>query len=94
MPTPGSPPIFATVVFAKNKSGAIVSIPPLAAPTTFIMRAGAIYTSDGRELVIPDEPARARVLKAFGDDPSSVFVVETGPMGFVADHEITMDGAA
>jgi len=94
MPTPGSTPIFATVVFAQNKPGAIVSIPPLAAPTTFVMRAGVIETADGRELVLPDEATRARVLEAFGNDPSSVFVVEAGPLGFVADHAITVEGQA
>jgi len=94
MPTPGSTPIFATVVFAQNKPGAIVSIPPLAAPTTFVMRAGVIETADGRELVLPDEATRARVLEAFGNDSSSVFVVEAGPLGFVADHAITVEGEA
>lgn len=91
MPTPGSTPIFATVVFAQNKPGAIVSIPPLAAPTTFVMRAGAIETADGRELVLPDPATCARVRAAFDNDPSSVFVVETGPLGFVADYPIAVE---
>lgn len=84
-------PIHATVVFAQNKPGAIVSIPPLAAPTTFIMRASSLFTADGRELVISDGQARARVLAAYRGDPESVFVVETGPLGFVADYPITTE---
>lgn len=92
MSTPVPPPIYATVVFAQNKPGAIVSIPPLAAPTTFTMRHERIYTAEGREVVILNEATRARVQKAFRDDPSSVFVVETGPLGFVADYPITAAG--
>ena len=88
MSTPGLPPIHATVVFAQNKPGAIVSIPPFSGPSTFTMRQGRLYAADGRELVMPDDATLARVLKAFSDDPSSVFVVETGPLGFVADHPI------
>lgn len=88
MSNPGHLPIHATVVFAQNKPGAIISIPPLLEPTTFIMRGDGFFTAQGRELVITDAPARARVLQAFQDDPDSVFVVETGPLGFVADYPI------
>lgn len=91
MSTPIQPPIHATVVFAQNKPGAILSIPPLGAPTTFVMRAGGFFTAEGRELVISDDQARARVLQAFQDDAESVFVVETGPLGFVADYPIVKE---
>lgn len=89
---PSQPPILATVVFAQNKPGAIISIPPLGVPTTFIMRAGGFFTAAGRELVISDAQARARVLQAFEDNAESVFVVETGPLGFVADYPIMKEG--
>lgn len=92
MSTPSQPPIYATVVFAQNKPGAILSIPPLGVPTTFVMRAGSFFTAEGRELVISDGQARARVLEAFQDDASSVFVLETGPLGFLADYPIMKDG--
>lgn len=85
-------PIHATVVFAQNKPGAIISIPPLDAPTTFVMRHGGFFTAEGRELVILDVQARARVLQAFQDNDESVFVVETGPLGFVADYPIAKEG--
>lgn len=88
MSIPGQPPIHATVVFAQNKQGAIISIPPLSAPTTFLMQDDGFFTADGRELLIADAPARARVLQAFKEDPDSVFVVETGPLGFIADYPI------
>lgn len=88
MSAPSHPPIFATVVFAANKPGALISIPPLAEPTTFVMRSTGFFTGDGRELVILDDQARARALTAFQDSPDSVFVVETGPLGFVADYPI------
>lgn len=88
MSAPSQPPIFATVVFAPNKPGALISIPPMAEPTSFVMRAAGIFTAEGRELVIVDDLARARVLKAFQELPESVFVVETGPLGFVADYPI------
>jgi len=93
MSIPALEPIYATVVFAANKPGALLSIPPLAAPTAFAMMQGRIHTADGRELVIEDAGARARVLKAFADDPASVFVVETGPLGFVADYPIAREGS-
>jgi hypothetical protein len=92
MSTPNQPPIHATVVFAQNKPGAILSIPPLRVPTTFVMRDGGFFTAEGRELVISDAQARARVLQAFENDSKSVFVVETGPIGFVADYPIARDG--
>jgi len=91
MSTPSHPPIHATVVFAQNKPGAILSIPPLDAPTTFVMRDGGFFTAEGRELVIADAGARARVLDAFAGNAESVFVVETGPLGFVADYQIATD---
>lgn len=91
MSAPNLPPIFATVVFAPNKPGALISIPPLAEPTTFVRRGAGFFTADGRELVIQDDQARARVLKAFQDLPESVFVVETGPLGFVADYAIAQE---
>lgn len=93
MSIPAPEPIYATVVFAANKPGALLSIPPLAAPTTFTMMQGRICTADGRELVIEDAGARARVLAAFSDDPTSVFIVETGPLGFVADYPIAQEGS-
>jgi hypothetical protein len=86
--TSGQPPIHATVVFAQNKPGAIISIPPLSEPTTFLMRDHCFFTAQGRELVIADASARMRVLQAFQTNPDSVFVVETGPLGFVADYPI------
>lgn len=92
MPTPSQPPIHATVVFAQHKPGAILSIPPLSVPTTFVMRAGGFFTAEGRELVISDAQARVRVFQAFQDDASSVFVVEAGPLGFVADYPVAKDG--
>lgn len=88
---PSKTPIYATVVFAKNKSGAILSIPPLGAPTTFLMRNSSFFTAEGRELVISDPVARARVLQAIQADPESVFVVEAGPLGFVADYAIATE---
>lgn len=91
MSAPSQPPIFATVVFAANKAGALISIPPLGGPTTFVMRGTGLFTADGRELVILDHQARTRVIKAFLDLPSSVFVVETGPLGFVADYPIALE---
>ncbi|MFJ1470121.1 hypothetical protein [Massilia orientalis] len=92
MPIPSQPSIHATVVFAQNKPGAILSIPPLGVPTTFVMRAGGFFTAEGRELVISDAQARARVLRAFEENTESVFVVETGPLGFVADYPIVKEG--
>lgn len=92
MSTPSQPPIHTTVVFAQNKPGAILSIPPLRVPTTFVMRADGFFTAEGRELVIADAKARARALQAFEDNTESVFVVETGPLGFVADYPIARDG--
>lgn len=94
MSTSAQPPIFVTVVFAQKKPGAILSIPPLAVATTFHMRDSAFFTADGRELVILDDDTRSRVVEAFLKDPSSVFVVETGPLGFVADYPITPGSAS
>ncbi len=88
MTTPPQPPIYATAVFAQNKPGAMLSIPPLAAATTFYVTAGCVYTADGRELLILDGEARARVADALAHDLASVFVVETGPLGFVRDYPI------
>ncbi|MGX9221927.1 hypothetical protein ACWV27_26565 (plasmid) [Massilia varians] len=82
------PPIYATAVFAENKPGAMLSITPLAAATTFHAQAGRIYTADGRELLILDSEARGRVADALARDQASVFVVETGPLGFVQDYAI------
>ena len=92
MSTPSRPTIHATVVFAQNKPGAILSIPPLGALTTFVMRGDGFFTAEGRELVISDDHARARVLQAFQEDAASVFVVETGPLGFLADYPILKEG--
>lgn len=88
MTTPTQPPIYATAVFAQNKPGAMLSIPPLAAATTFYVEAGRVYAADGRELLILDVQARARVADALARDLTSVFVVETGPLGFVRDYPI------
>lgn len=88
MTTSTLPPIYATVVFAQNKPGAMLSITPLSAATTFHAQEGRIYTADGRELLILDSEARARVADALARDLASVFVVETGPLGFVRDYAI------
>lgn len=88
MSIPELPPIYATVVFAQNKPGAILSIPPLPEVTTFHMKDGAVRTAGGRELAIVDDAARTRVLEEFARDPSSVFVVEAGPLGFIRDYPI------
>jgi len=88
MTTSAPPPIYATAVFAQNKPGALLSIPPLAAATTFYVDAGRVRTADGRELLILDVEARARVADALVRDLASVFVVETGPLGFVRDYPI------
>jgi hypothetical protein len=92
MSTPSQPPIYATAVFAQNKPGAILSISPLGTATMFVMRSGRFFTAEGRELVISNDQARARVLSAFDKSAESVFVVETGPLGFVADYPITKEG--
>jgi len=66
----------------------MLSIPPLAAATTFHVQAGRVYAADGRELVILDVDARTRIADALARDLASVFVVETGPLGFVRDYAI------
>lgn len=88
MTTSTPSPIYATAVFAQNKPGAMLSIPPLAAATTFHAEAGRVYAADGRELLILDSEARTRVADALARDLASVFVVETGPLGFVRDYAI------
>lgn len=92
MSTPSEMPVYATVVFAQNKPGAILSIPPLEAPTSFLMRSRRFFTAEGREIVISDPRVFERVLQSFDNDAGSVFVVETGPLGFVADYPITKVG--
>ena len=94
MSTSVQPPLVVTVVFAQKKPGAILSSPPLEVATTFHKRDSAFFTADGRELVILDDDTRARVIDAFLKDPSSVFVVETGPLGFVADYPIDPGSAS
>jgi hypothetical protein len=92
MSTPSQTPIYATVVFAQNKPGALLSISPLEAPTSFVMRSERFFTAEGRELVILDGHTLARVLQAFKHDAESVFVVESGPLGFIADYPIRKEG--
>lgn len=81
-------PIPATVAFSSNKAGAIVSIPPQPAETTFRFCEGQLVTANNTPVNFPDEETRMRVLVEYHRDPSSVFVVETASTGFLRDYAI------
>lgn len=66
----------------------LVGINALISQTGFAMVGDRILADTGQELLWPDEPSRRRALELFAQSPSNVFVVEFGPMGPIAEHQV------
>lgn len=88
MSIPGLPPVQATVVFRQNKPQTILSTPPLADPTYVRNRLLRLLYRRWTRAGHFGLPGMC-VHQVFQGNAESVFVVETGPLGFVVDHPIT-----
>ena len=84
--------IVATVAF--NGAEAMVGIPVQPAPLGVRFDGSRLVTAAGATISMPGADSRERVLRMLRSNPAQVFVVEFGPLGPVAEHEIAVDPTA
>lgn len=78
--------IAATPVF--SSTGCAIGINALRQPTRFVLDGTILRTAAGVRLIFPDEQSYQRMLALFEKDPDSVFVLESGAAGPIADYPV------
>lgn len=68
----------------------MVGINALAHPTRFFLTADQLHTEDGRIIVLPTETAKQQLIEHYRRDPESVFILESGPVGPIAEHSLLL----